>query len=97
MNQAIEALHALARVVLLLAVGVGSAVLLWGLLSEPLGLLLARLARESAAASGSPASDEDGVPGWAALVGAVLVVAFVYLSATAYFGLPSPALPGFSR
>jgi hypothetical protein len=84
----IDVLHAAARVLLLLAVGAGSAVLLWGLLREPIGQLRGRLASESAAAD-TLSSDDDAVPGWAALVGVVLLVAFVYLSASAYFGLPS--------
>ena len=88
MTQAIEALHAAARVLLLLAVIVGSGVLLWGLLSEPIAHLKTRLARESAVAS-TLSSDDDAVPGWAALAGVVLLVAFLYLSAAAYFGLPS--------
>ena len=88
MTQLIEALHLVARVLLLVAVAAGSAVLLWGLLSEPIAQLKARLARESAAAS-TLSQDDDAVPGWAALAGVVLLVAFLALSATAYFGLPS--------
>ena len=97
MSHAIELLHTGARVLLLLAVVAGSSVLLWGLLREPIAVLLARLASESANTRASLVSDGDGLPNWAVLAGAVLVVAFLYLSATAYFGLPSPAFPRFSR
>lgn len=88
MTQVIDALHLAARVLLLLAVIAGSGVLLWGLLSEPVSQLRGRLARESAAAS-TLSSDDDMVPGWAALAGLVLLVAFLVLSVSAYFGLPS--------
>jgi hypothetical protein len=88
MTQLVEALHAAARVLLLLAVAAGSTVLLWGLLREPIAQLKGRLARESAAAR-TLSSDDDAVPGWAALAGLVLLVVFLYLSASAYFGLPS--------
>jgi hypothetical protein len=90
MTQIIDALHLAARVLLLLAVASGSAVLLWGLLSEPIAQLRARLTREPAAAAGGGLSaDDDDIPGWAALAGAMLILAFLYLCASAYFGLPS--------
>jgi hypothetical protein len=97
MTAVIDALHAAARVLLLLAVLVGSGVLLWGLLREPIGQLVTRLAREPAPAGGWLRSDDDDIPRWAALVGGVLILGFLYLSASAYFGLPTPALPRFGR
>jgi hypothetical protein len=92
-SQAVEALHAAARVFLLLAVGVGSAVLLWGLLGEPVRQMVRALARESAVVGGGLSSGDDAIPGWAALAGGLLILVFLYLSASAYFGLPTPALP----
>jgi hypothetical protein len=89
MTQVIDALHLAARVLVLLALAAGSAVLMWGLLSEPIGQLRSRLARESTAASVGRSLEDDEIPGWAALLGVLLILAFLYLSASAYFGLPS--------